>query len=137
MAVHGAVGLDVGHRRQRAVLEIVEEIGDVTHMVSPHRRIVQLILKRVADVAIDSVERSARPGNIVAATIILPRDVLRAQEIANAGHGDWRNGAGLAWRALRRPGRVYVYRVVIMAGVAFCLQRVGQLVEVIQDWLYP
>src|SRR3979411_2809337 len=107
MAVHGAVRLDVGHRWQRAVLEILEEVGDVTHMVGAHRRIVHLIFKRVADVAIDKAERTARYGSIVAATIVLPRDVLRAQEIADAGHGDRRNGACPAWRACRRKGRAY------------------------------
>src|SRR5260370_18419452 len=137
MAVRGAVRLDVGHRGQRAVLEILEQIGDVTHMVGPYRRIVRLILKRVADGAIDKAERTAGYGSIVAATIILPRDFLRAQEIADAGHGDRRNGTCPAWRACRRKGRPYVHRGVIVAVIAFRLQRGGKPAELIRDWLDP
>src|SRR5258708_23023712 len=137
MAVHGAVRFDVRYRRQIAVLEIGEQIGDVTHMVGAHRRIVQLIFKRVADVAIESIERRAGPRNVVTAAIIFPRNVLRAQEIADAGHSDRRNRTGSAWRALRRPGRVDVDSVVIVTRIALCLDRITQLAKAVLDWLYP
>src|ERR1700730_15141987 len=106
-------------------------------MVSTHRRIVHLVFKRVADVAIGSVERSAGPGNVVAAAIILPRDVLCAQEIADAGHGDRGNRSSRAWRALRRPGRVDVHRIIIVAGIAFRGHAIWQLAKVVEDWLDP
>ena len=124
VAVDGAIRLDVGHRRQRAVLEIDEQIGHVAHVIGPHRRIVGLILERIADVAV-AVDRVARDRQIVAAAIILPRDVLGREHVADAADGLLRDDGAALRGAARRPRRIDVDGVVEGAGLAVRRQLVG------------
>jgi hypothetical protein len=132
MTIHRTVRLDVGYGGQGAILEIGKEVGDVPHVIGPHG-IVQLILKRVADVAIEAIQGSAGSRDIVAAAIILPQNVIGAKQVANASHRHRRDAARSTRSALGCPRRVDVDGIVIVILIAFRINGIGQLVEIAED----
>ena len=47
MAIHQAIWLHIGDCRERAVHEVGEEIGDVSHVIGDDGRVVRFALRRV------------------------------------------------------------------------------------------
>src|SRR5215471_7611655 len=98
MAVKEAVRLDVGHGRQTAVIDIIEEVGEILDVGLTLGRVAHdrlAVLEAVADIAVPvttgadhHVERILRSvveasRRIKAATIIGPADLLLIERITD------------------------------------------------------
>ncbi len=133
MAVHRPVRFHVGHRRQRAVLKIGEEVGHVAHVIGDHVGIGRFVFERVADVAVAAAQRVARAVGIEAAAVVLPRDVVLAEHVADASLRRRRNDEPGPRLAFRREGRIDVDGLPVRAVVAFRVDVIRQRIQVVRD----
>jgi hypothetical protein len=135
MAVHRAVRLHIGNRRQGAVHEIGKEIRHIRHVTrGDHRGIVRLISERIADIAVAAVEWvGGVPRGIEAAAIIFPGDLVGSEHVADAYLHGRRNHETRLHQPFRGEGGVDIDCLPILASPAHRLHGIGQRTQIIRD----
>src|SRR6185503_9385626 len=89
MSIEQAVRLHVRNCGKCSICEIGEKIGHVPHVICNQARIICLVLEWVAYIAI-GIEVTASPRCIEAVAVVLPRNVVRAEHVADAAlRGRW------------------------------------------------
>src|SRR6185312_14188564 len=93
-------------------------------------RIVGFVFERIADIAI-SIRRAVCSRHVEATAVILPRNVVSAEHIADTAlHGLGNDQARLR-QSLRCERGIYVYRLPVFTRSAFGFHRVWERAEIV------